>query len=288
MEYFKINLQLFADGGEGSDSGEGNAATVASSDSVAAAQTAQVTEQSADNTIDKSAAFENLIKGEYKDEFDKRTKKILDKRFKTARAAEEQLANVSPVLDLLSQRYGVDASDMGALTKAVQDDDAMYENIALELGVDNSTAKEFVKLKAENSRLERAESERKRQEEADKVYAQWAKEADATAAIYPGFDIQQELENESFSKLIKNGVDVKTAFEVVHKDEILPAAMQFASQKAEANVVNAIAANANRPAENGIANNSAAISAVDVNKLTPQQIEEYKAAAQRGEHITFK
>ena len=61
---------------------------------------------------DKAVNFENLIKGEYKDEFDKRVQNIINKRFSSAKANEEKLNALNPMLDMLASKYGKDSSDV--------------------------------------------------------------------------------------------------------------------------------------------------------------------------------
>lgn len=51
--------------------------------------------------------------------------------------------------------------------------------------------------------------------------------------------------------LLRSGVDARTAYEVVHKDEIIGGAMQYTAQRVQEKVVNDIRARGMRPPENG-------------------------------------
>ncbi len=96
------------------------------------------TSVTSDTALDKRAAFDELIKGEYKDVFAERTQQIINARFKQTKALEEQaerLKTLSPVLDMIASRYGVDASDAEALAKAIEEDDSYYEAEASEKGL---------------------------------------------------------------------------------------------------------------------------------------------------------
>jgi hypothetical protein len=105
--------------------------------------------------------FENLIKGEYKSEFDARVQNIINKRFGKVQQTEEQMKSLQPVLDMLSQKYGVDKGDFDSLSKAIQDDDAYYEDEALQKGLSVKQLKEMKKLERENENLRKAQEEAK-------------------------------------------------------------------------------------------------------------------------------
>jgi hypothetical protein len=114
-------------------------------------------------------------------------------------------------------------------------------------------------------------------------------EAEALKSVYPDFDLDTELENDGFKKLLRAGIDPKTAFEVVHKDEIIPAAMQWAVQQTKAQVANAVAANAARPKENGVSSQSAATVKTDVSKMTGAEIRALKEQVlTRGVKVSLK
>jgi shikimate kinase len=81
---------------------------------------------------------------------------------------------------------------------------------------------------------------------------------------------------------------MRTAYEVAHKDEIIQSAMSFTANKTAEKVANSVRANASRPSENGLSSNSAALGAVDINKLSREQMEAYKQRALNGERIDLK
>jgi hypothetical protein len=82
-------------------------------------------------------------------------------------------------------------------------------------------------------------------------------------------------------------VDVETAYTVVHKDEIIPAAMQFAVKNAEEKLSKSVQAGTARPRENGMGAQGAAVVKSDVSQLTKQQRDELVRRAMQGERITF-
>ena len=95
------------------------------------------------------------------------------------------------------------------------------------------------------------------------------------------------MQNQKFVDLLRSNIDVRTAYEVLHKDEIIPAAMQFTAKTVEQKLTNKIIANGARPAENGMAAQGAALVKSDVSQLTKADREEIIRRVQRGEKIRF-
>jgi hypothetical protein len=112
-------------------------------------------------------------------------------------------------------------------------------------------------------------------------------ESDATKAVYPSFDLQTEMQNPRFTELLRNNVDVRTAYEVLHKDEIIPAAMQFTAKAVEQKLTNKIIANGARPVENGNSSQGATVVKSDVSQLSKADRAEIIRRVQRGEKIKF-
>ena len=95
------------------------------------------------------------------------------------------------------------------------------------------------------------------------------------------------MQNPDFVALLRSNVDVGTAYLVLHKDEIIPAAMQFTAKTAEQKVVNKIIAGGNRPCENGMSSQSAAVVKSDVSQLSKADRQEIIRRVARGEKIRF-
>lgn len=243
-----------------------------------------VTEKSVE---ERKAEFEKLIKGDYKDLFGERVQSIIDNRFKETKTLETQLQQLNPVLEMLSSKYGVDASDLESLSKAIEEDNSFYEQEAIDKGLTVEQLKEIKRIERENSELKRAAQERQAREQASKTYAEWMNQSESLKEFYPTFDLQTESQNEDFVKLLQNGIDVKTAYEVIHKDEIIGGAMQYTAQQVQQQVVNNIKARNSRPSENGLSSKGAVITKKDVNSLSRKDREEIERRVMRGEHIEF-
>ena len=302
-----LNLQLFAEGA-GGDGGTGAEGTTGVSATAAVSQKgvksnplanvkygvqpedtppAAKVEETAPIVEDRNAKFEELIKGEYKDLYDARVQDTVQKRLKGSKETVEKYEALAPTLEMLAKKYGVDSSDIKALNKAIEDDDSYYEEEALEKGMSVQQLKEFRKIEKENAELKRVQAEQAREENAKQLYGKWMNEAEATKKVYSNFDLRTEMQNPKFLDLIRSNIDVKTAFEVIHKDELIPAAMQYTAQQVAQKQANSIIANGARPTENGISSQGATLTKSDVSQLTKADRAEIMRRVARGEKITF-
>lgn len=277
----ELIINLFAEGGGASG---GAAAGTAGGESAGGTQDAQGGTQGAP---DRDAEFDAMIKGDYREPYEKRFKQGLDRRFKETESLRQQTEAVKPLMQLLAGKYGVDAGDMDAILKAAEDDESYYEAEAADRGLTVQQLKEFKKMERENAQLRAAAEERQRAEQASQVQARWMQEAEAVKGIYPGFDFEQEAQNPAFTRLLKSGVDVRTAYEVTHRDEVISGAMQFAAQKSQENTINNIRARGMRPDEGGLGRQPAGEGRLDASKLTREQRADIAKRAARGELISL-
>ena len=299
-----LNLQLFAegtggDGGTGAEGAKGATATAAVSQKKGASNpladvkygiqedASPAAEVNNIATDDRNARFEALIKGEFKDLYDAKMQDTIQKRLKGSKENEAKLNSLTPTLEMLAKKYGVDANNIEALNKAIEEDDSYYEEEALEKNISVQQLKEIKKMERENADLKRQMAEQSRQENANKLYAKWMQESEATKAVYPTFNLQAEMQNPRFTDLLRNNVDVRTAYEVLHKDEIIPAAMQFTAKAVEQKLTNKIIAGGSRPSENGNSSQGAMTSKSDVSLLSKADRAEIARRVARGEKITF-
>ena len=236
---------------------------------------------------DRDAEFEKLIKGKYKDQYDARVQNTIQQRLKGQKDIVDKFNALNPTLETLAKKYGVDAGDIEALNKAIQEDDSYYEQEALEKGITVQQLKEIKKIERENADLKAQMEEAQRQENGKKLYAAWMQQADEAKKVYPSFDLRAEMENPKFLDLLRSNIDVRTAYEVLHKDEIIPAAMQFTAQTVESKIAKSIASNGARPSENGMSSQSAAVVKSDVSQLSKADRAEIIRRVQRGEKIRF-
>lgn len=301
-----LSLQIFADGGAsaggagdgGTAQGQGVTAGAASQQTGAKGnplagvkygiqESAPAAEVQSTTEPDPNAEFDRLIKGQYKAQYDAKVQDTIQKRLKGTKETVEKFTALQPTIEILARKYGVDAGDIAALNKAIEDDDSYFEQEAMEKGMSVKQLKEFRTIERENADLRQQMQERQKQESANRLYSQWMQQAEDTKKVYPSFDLRAEMGNSEFVKLLNSNVDVRTAYEVLHKDEIIPAAMQFTAKTVESKIANKIAAGGARPAENGMNTGSAAVVKSDVSQLTKADRQEIIRRVARGEKIRF-
>ena len=294
-----LNLQLFAEGAGDGGTAEGSGVTAPAAgvqkgvknpladvkygkqeETAPAAEVNQV-------APDRNAEFEALIKGQYKDLYDAKMQDTIQKRLKGQKETVDKFNALAPTLELMASKYGVDAGDIEALNKAISEDDSYYEQEALEKGMTVQQLKEVKKMERENAALKAQMEEAQRQENGKKLYAAWMQQAEEAKKVYPSFDLKAEMNNPKFLDLLRSNIDVRTAYEVTHKDEIIAGAMQFTAKTVEQKVANKIAANGARPTENGMNSQGASLVKSDVSQLSKADRAEIIRRVQRGEKIKF-
>ena len=237
---------------------------------------------------DRDAQFEALIKGEYKDLYDKRMQDTIQKRLKGSAETVQKYQALSPVLEMLGAKYGVDASDAEALSKAIEEDNSFYEDEAIERGMSVEQLKEIKKMERENAQLKAQMEQEKTQQQVDQILLKWKEQSESLKAVYPDFDFDQEMQtNEEFSRLLQSNIDVRTAYEVTHLNDIMPAAMNFTAKKITEKVANSVKAGQKRPAEGAMGNRSPVTVKSDVSQLTREDMREIFRRVEKGEKIRF-
>ena len=305
---FPMNLQLFAEGGapSGDGGGEGTGVTAQAAavqmkgaksnplanvvygkqkESAPAAEVQKDAVPKEEPKADLDAEFDELIKGKYKDQYGKRVQNTVQQRLKGAKETEDRLNAMNPLMDLLSARYGVKADDTEGLIKALEGDDAFFEQAAQDHNMDAKDYRKMLQLQSENTRLKNQQEQQFRQEQMDKQYAAWEQQAEDARKLYPNLDLNVESQNPQFRQLLMAGIDVGTAYLALHRDDVLAGAMQATAKTVEQKLSNKIAAGNARPAENGASGQSAAVIKTDPSKWTKADREEVRRRAARGERI---
>ena len=240
------------------------------------------------NTLEeRRAEFNRLINGEFKDQFSERMQDIINKRFKESRQMEERLQKQSGLMNILSQKYGVDASDIDGLSKAIDEDDGFFEEAAAKAGLSVSQYKEMSRLRAENEAMRQSQQQKDAQAAAQQQMAVWMRDAEAVKAKFPQFDFRAELQNEAFGRLLKAGIPVEQAYTVLHQEELMKNAMAVTANNVAAATADNIRARGNRPQENGASPAPGTIIKSDVNSLTKEDRKNIVRLARRGADIRF-
>lgn len=238
----------------------------------------------------RKANFEKFME-EHKDLFHERIQPIIDKRFKDTKGLETQLESLKPALDILMGKYGV--KDVSKLSDAVLNDAEFIEDLAEKAGMSVEQYKKHTALVAENEALRKTVQDEEARSKSEQQVAEWWKQADALTGTpdkpgeYPSFDLAVESKNQAFMDLLKAGVTLKAAYEVVHMDDIKNGIAKTTAKTVESNVVANIQARGTRPQENALSTNAGVIVKNDVSQLSRQDRAEIAKRAQRGEQIKF-
>lgn len=226
-------------------------------------------------------------------EYNKQMQAVVQSRLKNAKMAEENLSKLAPALELLARRHGLDAANMDydAIAKAINDDDAYYEDLALEKGVTLETAKRIDQKEREDARKQREEQRNLEQQKLRNHFDKLEQQGEALKKVFPNFDLRKELQNPVFARMTSPnvGVSVEDAYHAVHRREIMSAGMQVTAQQTAQKISNAIQAGSRRPDENGTTGQSASVTTFDYSKASKAQRDALKreiyAAKARGEKL---
>lgn len=232
---------------------------------------------------ERRADYDRLIKGEYADMYADDVQKAINRRYRENAQLHQQLESYEPIMDILSARYGVDATDMKGLKEKLEADDAFFEEGALREGMSVDTYKKYVRMQAENSRLAQAQQRSENLRQRQETIARWDREAQECAKRYPGFDIQREIrENQNFVKLLGAGVDVTSAYQACHFDDISRGLIATAEQDTKKRVADSIRAGAGRPAENAAGGSPAGTEPVDIWGMSKSEFAKFRADVLSG------
>lgn len=238
------------------------------------------------NTLeDRRRAFDAMIDGEYKDVFEERFQQAFNRRFKETKGMEQTISDQKPIMDMLMQRYKIDDGDASKLLAAIEKDDRYWSEAADEAGLTVEQYKAMQKLERENAELKQMRQRQQGMEAAQQKLAQWYAEGDKLKEVYPSFDFKTEAANPHFTDLLKKGINVQQAYELIHRDEINTAIAKNAAQAAGEQMKARIQTKGARPTENGTSSQSAVITKSDVHSLTREDRAEAARRAMRGEKI---
>lgn len=283
-KFLHLDLQLFAEGAAASGTGASAVgSTGAMSGSGENTQAAVATEGAEPSQEDRAELYKKF-REDYRQEIDSEFQTTLRKRLKSA---NDFKGKVNPIMEILAEKYNCKSDDIDAISKAIMDDNSFYEEDALAEGMSVEAMKELKTLRRQNNAYKEAEANASRLAEERQAMQMLEEEAANVRKVYKGFDLKTELKNPEFASLLKNHVSMQRAYEVIHHDEIIPAVMQLASQKTATKIANSVAANKARPIENGMSSVAAAISTLNVDTMTKEQMADIKARVARGEKVTL-
>lgn len=196
-------------------------------------------------------SFEALIRGEYKDLYDAKIQHIVKQRLKGSEETVKKYRALSPGLRLLEKKYGVAEGDSEALSRALTEE--------------------------ETQRTMRAEHMARQQ------YDSWLSQAKELRESYPGFDLAAELSDHRFRELLRSGVPMGDAYELIHRDEL----MEKTARDMEERISRRILSGMSLPRENGMGGVSSAVMKQDMSQMSKKARQDIIRRVQRGERISF-
>ena len=269
-------LQLFAEGA-GAGTGEGGSDAGSQTGAQAAAAEAPTAEPT----------FDELIKGKYKADYDARVQKTIQARMRGAKANEERLAKTEPLLQMLGQKYSVDAGDVDGLMAALDNDEQMWQAEAADKGMSVENLKALRTAERENAMLKRQQELNQREAAARETYTRWAAQAEQAKQKFPGLDLESCLEDAQFVSMLQSGVDVESAYWARYHDDIMQAGMEKATTEAQKKLSASVASGSRRPTESGVGNGPTVSQKVDVSNMSRSEFTAYMDRIMRGERISF-
>ena len=275
-----LELNLFDTAATGADASAPVAAPVA-------ADAQPQTEAAPSDGADKNAEFEKLIKGDYKEQFEQRMKENLKRRFKESSSLKAKVSQSDEIINMLKVKYGITTDGIEDVANAIRNDNGYIKKEADEMCIPPETLQRMKELEFENKSMKMQMEQEKRDMKMNTTINSWINDANELKADYPDFDLETEAKNPGFAKLLRLGVDLKTAYFATHHKDIVNSLVQKASMDASVKLTDSIRARGMRPSENGLSGQSTAVIKTDVSKLTPKERADIARRVREGEEISF-
>ena len=226
-------------------------------------------------------------------EYNQEMQKIIQGRLAKNGQDAENFGKMQAANRALAMYYGLDPDniDYGALAQKISGDDAFVEKRALQNGVDTSIQRKLDEFNAMKARDAHYSQEQMRKQMLQQHYQGLQTQAAAMKQAFPNFDLDKELQNPEFARLVGPGVNVPVdkAYKLCHQEEIMTATAQAAQKQTAQALANAIRSGSMRPEENGSSGQAPSVQSFDYRKATKEQREALKqrirSAGQRGEYI---
>lgn len=321
--YEMLDLQLFAGEGAGDGAGEGSTeagVNMGQEAAVPAGRRARREDpfantvfgrvdneqsQAAADTTDEAAPAEETFEqltgkgGKHEKAFNDAVQKILRRRLGDQNKLKGQLDSQQPIMQLLAQRYNIQADDPAAidpaaLLSALEEDRRYYEDRAYREGVSVETLMREDRINRQQAALDARRNAEQQEAQMRREFASLQQQAVAMQAVNPDFDLEREMDNPAFMRLVRSGTPVETAYFATHHREIMENQRRqqlqqthAAVQQARQMTASAIASGSGRPVENGSVSTAPATHITDPTKLTREQRQEIRKRVSRGERIVW-
>jgi hypothetical protein len=236
-------------------------------------------------TTDK-LSYADLIKSDdYKEEHKAYMDKTISERLKKYKGIEDDNAKYKGILETVATKYGVNSGDanfLEVLSQKINEDDSYYENYAMEHDISTDEARRIVTMERKAARFDAQQREAEQQERARQQILVLRQNAEKTKAQFPGFNLEAEMKDERFRRLCAaNNGDTTAAYMACHWNEILPATVQMATRKVQAQTAQAVASNNARPIESGLSSSAPSVVQNNFSNMNLQQLRQYAEEQRR-------
>ena len=205
--------------------------------------------------------------------------KTIGDRLKKYKGLEENYGKARSTLEIVANKYGINPNDenfLEVLNQKIEADDSYYEEYAMKHDISAEEARRVVTMERQVERIEREKQEQAKQEQMRQHMLVLHQNAEKTKAQFPQFDLETEMQDERFRRLCAvNHGDTTSAYMACHWNEIIPATVQMASQKAKAQTAQTVASNMSRPIENGMSSTAPSVVKEDFKGMDLKQLRAY-------------
>ena len=225
-------------------------------------------------------SFDDFIAA-HKDDADKWFQERFNKRHGDYKDLKSRLKSTNGIMSILAEKYGLDSADIDGIGKALQNDNSLYEEAAMEAGMTTEQYREFKMLSAENKRLHAEQEAAERDRKVEQQMRIWDEQANNLKQLFPNFDLYKELENPVFAQALSGGLNIESAFYAVHGAEITNGAMQYTAQAVKQATVDDMVSRKRFPSEGALSGNAAAKVAKDISSMSKKEIAEMAEKSMR-------
>ena len=211
----------------------------------------------------------------------------MKRRFKESSSLKEKAIQTEGIINVLKQKYGITGDNMDDLAIAIKNDDGLLKEEAQEKGIELDTLKRIRELEFQNETMRNTLEDGIREREIRTKVGSWIQDAKELRKTYPEFNLETEIKNRAFAKMLHSGVDLKSAYYAAHHEEIVNNMVKKTSEETSLKITDSIRARGIRPNENGTSGQSTAIIKTDVSKLTPRERADIARRVREGEQISF-
>lgn len=216
---------------------------------------------------------------ENKERMQQQIRERLDRQERSLRSEQEQ---TEPMMALLAEHYGIKPKEDGgydraAIAKAVVEDERYYEEKANELGISSDVAMRIEQLEREKALNDAARQKAERDEQLRRYFYGVAQQGMELKKTYPDFDLERELQDETFRRLVDpdgKPVTVKQAFWATHGEQLLEQQAEAITRRAMADAAASIRSGV-RPRENGASASATAAGNPDLRQMSRKDRLEY-------------